>query len=333
MTSFHELKRSLSESLVQFLWDQWVSIGLAGAGRSRPVPHVVDPEALLLATSRFGLEDARLFGEALDWLAINGRLICGQKLKSMHLRSGLGESRALWAMGRHLAERGVGGPLKLLAVASGPASPPDFSEWFGDSAFDLRGQSFRPDPAAPEAFLFKMRSFFGINARAEVFAWLLLEGRAGHPAWIARETGWGAKTVQVVLNEMAESGLVHLSEGEREKRFRIDAEHWQFVLPAGRRPVWWSQAPFYEACQGLIHLLDELDKTSAASDAAKAVKIRELRPKVAKGFVLAKQPGRFDALVHLRGEELVHAVKNETTRLIDDLTDREALLAPGFLRG
>lgn len=333
MTSFHELKRSLNESLVQFLWDQWVSIGLAGAGRSHPVPHAVDPEALLLATSRFGLEDARLFGEALDWLAINGRLLCGQKLKSMHLRSGLGESRALQAMSRHLAARGADGPLKLLAVESGPASPPDLSEWFGDSDFELRGQSFRPDPAAPEAFLFKMRSFFGINARAEVFTWLLLESRAGHPAWIARETGWGPKTVQVVLNEMAESGLVHLSEGEREKRFRIEVDHWQFVLPPGRRPVWWSQAPFYEACHGLIHLLDELDKIPAASDAAKAVKIRELRPKVTNGFVLAKQPGRFDALAHLRGEELVDALNSETKRLVADITDRRALLAPGRLHG
>ena len=76
MTSFQELKHSLSEALVQLLWDQWVSIGVAGAPRSRPVPFVVDPEALLLATTRFGLSDARLMGEAIDWLAVNGRLLC-----------------------------------------------------------------------------------------------------------------------------------------------------------------------------------------------------------------------------------------------------------------
>jgi len=332
MTSFQELKHSLSEALVQLLWDQWVSIGVAGATRSRPVPFVVDPEALLLATTRFGLSDARLMGEAIDWLAVNGRLLCAQKLKSMHLRSNFGESRVLQAINGHLAERTSGATVKLLAFASSTSPSANLSEWFGDSGFELRGQSLRPDPNVPEAFIFKMRSFFGINARAEIFTWLLLEGRPGHPAWIARETGWGAKTVQVVLNEMAESGLVHLSEGEREKRFRVEVDHWQFLLPSGGRPVWWSQAPFYEACFELSQLLEELEKIPTASDAAKAVKIREFRPRIEHGFVLAKQSGRFE-ISTLRGAELVDAVKRETARLIEDIADREALLTPGYLNG
>ncbi len=333
MTSFHELKRSLGEALVQFLWDQWVSIGVAGATRFRPVPFVVDPEALLLATSRFGLGDARLFGEVLDWLATNGRLLCAQRLKSMHLRSDLGEAGVLRAMDRHLAERAPGGPAKLLSFAASASPSPRLSEWFGESAFALRGQSLRPDPGKPEAFLFRMRSFFGISARAEVFAWLLLERRSGHPALIARETGWGARTVQTVLNEMAESGLVFVSEGEREKRFRIEHDDWRALLPAGGRPVWWSQTPFYEACAGLDRLLGELERASSASDAAKAVSIRGLRPGIANGFALAKQPGRFDALAHLRGAALVEAVKDGTRRLIEDLADRDALVAPGRLHG
>ncbi len=329
MTSFHELKRSLSDALTQFLWDQWVSIGVAGATRSRPVPFVVDPEVLLLATTRFGLGDARLFGEALDWLAVNGKLLGAQRLKSLHLGSGLGDVRALQAMDRHLAEVVPGIPSKLLSFATGPSPSPSLSEWFGKSTFELRGLSRRPDPGEPEAFLFKMRSFFGINARAEVFSWLLLAGHAGHPAGIARETGWGAKTIQVVLNEMAESGLVSVMEGEREKRFRIPQGDWKFLLPQGRRPVWWCQAPFYEACSGIVQLLDELEAAASASEAAKAVKIRGILPGVTKDFVLAKQSGRFEIPASLRGAELVEAVKNETLRLINDINDRGGLIIPG----
>lgn len=329
MTSFHELKRSLSEALTQFLWDQWVSIGVAGATRSRPVPFVVDPEALLLATTRFGLGDARLFGEALDWLAVNGKLLGAQRLKSLHLGSGLGDARVLRAMDRHWAEQGTGGPAKLLAFVSAVSSSPRLSEWFGESAFDGRGQSRRPDPGEPEAFLFKMRSFFGINARAEVFTWLLLAGRSGHPAGIARETGWGAKTVQVVLNEMAESGLVFVTESERERRFRIHQDDWKFLLPKSHRPIWWSQSPFYEACHGLVELLNELENVPSASEAAKAVKIRKLLPKVMKGFALAKQTGRFESILPLRGTELVETLKGEISRLIDGIGNREALLSAG----
>ncbi len=326
MTSFHELKRSLSDALTQFLWDQWVSIGVAGATRSRPVPFVVDPEALILATTRFGLGDARLFGEMLDWLAMNGRLLGAQRLKSLHRGSGLGDVRLLRAMGLHLAEHGPGSPTKLLSFVAADSPSPRLFEWFGESAFELRGQSLRPDPVEPEAFLFKMRSFFGINARAEAFTWLLLAGRPGHPAQVARETGWGAKTLQVVLNEMAESGLVSVTEAEREKRFRIHLEDWKFLLPKGRRPVWWSQAPFYEACSGIVQLLDELDKGPSSTDAAKAVKIRGHLPRVMKGFVLAKQSGRFQNLVSLRGAEQVEALNLETLRLIDEIKDREGLL-------
>jgi len=326
MTSSHELKHSLCEALTQFLWDQWVSIGVAGATRSRPVPFVVDPEVLLLATSRFGLADARLVGETLDWLAVNGRLLCAQKLKSMHARSDLGDARALGAMDRHLAEGAPRGPAKLLAFASAASPAPRLSEWFGESAFELRGQSLRPDPSEPEAFLFKMRSFFGINARAEVFAWLLLAGGPGHPALIARETGWGAKTVQVVLNEMAESGLVFVAEGEREKRFRIEPDDWRVLLPKGSHPVWWSQTPFYEACLGLVQLLDELEQAPSASDAAKAVKIRGFLPRITNGFVLANQPGSFDTLARLRGGELVEALKVETARIVDAIENRETPL-------
>ena len=332
MISFHELKRSLSDALTQFLWDQWVSIGVGGSTRSRPVPLVVDPEALVLATSRFGKGDARLFGEALDWLAVNGRLMGAQKLKSMHLRSDLGESRLLQAMDRYLVERAPGSPVKLLSFASRESPSPHLSEWFGESAFELRALSYRPDPKEAQAFLFKMRSFFGINARAEVFTWLLIEGRSGHPARIARETGWGPKTVQVVLNEMAESGLVFVTEGERERRFRINHDDWTFLLPKGKSPVWWSQAPFYEACFGLVQLLEELEAVPDASDAARSVKIRSLIPRVTNGFVLAKQPERFDALVQLRGTELVEAVASETGRLITGIEDRHALLTAVLIR-
>lgn len=328
MISFPELKRSLREALVQFLWDQWVSIGLAGATRTGPVPFVVDPEALLLGTSRFGMEDARLAGEMLDWLVTSGHLLCAQKLKSLQIRSGLGEANVLRAMNQHLAERATGGSGKLLAFAStGPT--PTVSEIFDDSASKDRGLSLRPDPRNPEAFLFKMRSFFGINARAEVFTWLLLSGRSGHPAWIARETGWGAKTVQVVLNEMAESGLVFLTEGEREKRFRIKQDDWQFLLPKDDRPIWWSQAPFYAACLKLIELLDVLGVNPEASDAARSVKIRGLLPDVAQGFALAKQPGRFDEGTNLRGAELVESVRTESLRLIEGIKDRRALVSEG----
>ena len=47
----------LQEAVVDLLWDQWVALGLAGRPSGKKVPFVVDPEALLLATMRFGTGD------------------------------------------------------------------------------------------------------------------------------------------------------------------------------------------------------------------------------------------------------------------------------------
>jgi hypothetical protein len=128
---------------------------------------------------------------------------------------------------------------------------------------------------------------------------------------------------------MAESGLVLRTEGEREKRFRIKQDDWQFLLPKDDRPIWWSQAPFYAACLRLIELLDELGVNPEASDAARSVKIRGLLPDVEMGFALAKQPGRFDEASNLRGIELVESVKSEGLRLIEGIKDRRALVTEG----
>jgi hypothetical protein len=42
-----------------------------------------DPEALLLFTFEVARDDPRLFGEVLDWLALNERLVSVQRLRNL----------------------------------------------------------------------------------------------------------------------------------------------------------------------------------------------------------------------------------------------------------
>jgi hypothetical protein len=80
MTELHDRLRA---ALTDFLWDQWVALGLAGHASGTPVPFVIDPEALLLATLRFGMNEARFRGEVLDWLQRNGSLLSVQRMKNL----------------------------------------------------------------------------------------------------------------------------------------------------------------------------------------------------------------------------------------------------------
>jgi len=80
-----------------------------------------------------------------------------------------------------------------------------------------------------------------------------------------------------------------------------------------------------------VQLLDELEKVPSSSDEAKAVKSRGLLPRVMKGFVFAKQAGRFETMIHLRRTEVVESVQSETSRLIAPIGNREAPLTAGDL--
>ena len=65
---------------------------------------------------------------------------------------------------------------------------------------DLRGMSQPPDPRARENLLFTLRALLGVNARAEIMTWLLTHD-SGHPAAIARDTGYFSKSAQQTLNQ------------------------------------------------------------------------------------------------------------------------------------
>ena len=62
------------ELLLDFLWQEWSALGVAGQKKD-PCRHVIDPEALLLFTCSLGRYDQRLFDEVMDWLTTNGRFI------------------------------------------------------------------------------------------------------------------------------------------------------------------------------------------------------------------------------------------------------------------
>lgn len=234
----------LRETFLPLLWRQWSALGVAGqvTGGGRTI---IDPEALLLVSTVFARHDARLFDEMFDWLRGNGIWINVMRLTRLQKEHDLGDGTVLGALAEHLGQDSAHLKWKVLTKAkpAGRETRPLFPHlpvpnrtdeifkgwgWLRPPV-ESRGLSRPPRPNQPATFLLKLRALFGRQSRAEVVAWLLTH-EAGHPAQIARETGYYRGSVQNVLNELELSGHVQATRQGREKLFVARREPWRFLL-------------------------------------------------------------------------------------------------------
>ena len=184
----------------------------------------------------------------LDWLQLNAESVNLQRLSRLQKEHGLGAPTVLAAIASQLTKNKAHAKWRTIATHT-PAPPlgteprPLFSHLpvlgRGDETrlargwqrppIELRGLSQTPQPDKPATFLFKLRNLCGLQTRAEVIAWLFAH-ETGHPAEIARDTGYFRGSIQGVLNELAASGHVFSLRVGREKRFGIRHDEWRFLL-------------------------------------------------------------------------------------------------------
>ena len=313
--SFADIRSSAREALLQTLWDQWVALGVAGGGHSRKVDFIIDPEALLLATTRFASQDPRLLEEVLDWLMLNGDLISIHRLKSFQRQTSLGDA----VLVEEIASRMVSdGHVGWKALLRDPAKRRDDGESAGKEILATcqpRGFSHLPSPSEPANFLFRMRALFGVNARPEVLSWLMCHER-GYPAEIARQTGWFSKSVQALLNDLERSGLVHSQPGVRRKHFWLNHETWNsFLLAPGQELIWFCQVPWYEGCRIVLETVDRLAASPEASEGLQAIWVRDALPGLEASFQAAGRWSFWAAATNLKGNALIEAFRDRVIKL------------------
>lgn len=340
--SFPDTRRHLDELAVNFLWRQWSSIGVAGGARSGDA-WMIDPEALVLATSRFGRHDPRLMDESLDWLVRYGRRINVLRLQSLHEQwPGLADGRVLAAIAGILGKqsvlrkwRGIGLPASsdtqpepLFFSATGGYLPV-FGEPDSDfravallrSPVEHRGMSKPPDARARGNLIFLLRAFFGVNARAEIFAWLLVHG-SGNPTAIARDTGYFIKSVQLTLNEMEESCQILSSRQGREKIYRVFEDSWHFLLaphgsPSDERvfPVWLDWMPVFAILARLAETFSIPD-LDAKSEHLQAIKIRDALDALKPAIDRVAVTHGWRTTTDLRGADLIQSLLADIDSLL-----------------
>lgn len=275
-TSLTNFRTQFGDALLAFLWRQWSALGVSGHARTDD-HWLIDPEALLLFSTVVARRDARLFDEVLDWLQLNADRLNLQRLARLQKEHALGDATVLAAMAAHLTLAKAHPKWRTVAARTpAPASGAEPRPLFphlpvigrGDDTWlawgwqrppvELRGLSQAPRPDQPGTFLFKLRALFGLQTRAEVIAWLLAH-ETGHPAEIARATGYFRGSIQSVLNELAASGHVFALRAGREKRFGLRHAEWRFLLTwsdAKAFPQWVAWDSYLAALRRVFDLVE-----------------------------------------------------------------------------
>jgi hypothetical protein len=289
------------EALLDLLWRQWCALGVPGHAEAYR-QAIVDPEALIVATALHGRREPRLFDEMMEWLLVNQAFVSAQRLKRAANGSdaaGVVAALAGWLAGtsrgakwQRLAHtrRGTGTAAEPLFQLSDDQPLPVLREPFAPFAvagyrrdeFRTRGHGRVFAAHEPAALVLKLRAALGLTCRAEILVWLLTHD-AGSPTAIARDAGYGQRTVHDALLELRASGLVHVSESGREQRHHLDQSRWRTWLGlADPLPAWRAWGPIFRLLEKLKQALADPKRAASAGVASRnmqsAVWLREIEP-------------------------------------------------------
>ena len=289
----------LHEWLVEDLWSQWTALGAAGLPTRELESFIIDPEALLLATLKFGAVEPRLAGEVADWLEKNGDVLSLQRMRNLQAAWQIAPRNEL----NGFAEFMIGAGFRHWRAMIGDAGE---SCPFVPQGFRARGLAQSPDPDKPCNLVMRLRRIFGLNARPEIMAWLWTH-RAGHPARIARETGWFSKSVQAILDDMETAGCVTSCTRGKCREFSFHARNQIFHPELGIGAVWQSQGPRWSAFKLIDEHLEDITKPDDYRIETRAIALRGRLASLHDAFHAAEMVDPFAGIEKERGAALVEA--------------------------
>lgn len=233
--------------MLQMLWKQWSSVGIYSNLESEN-KFLIDPESLLCATCFFGRFDPRLFDEVMSWLSENGHLLNIDRLKNVLRCFDDLETNILGAVAEYLVKKEqkrkwdrvvdyckkkkkekvqnlfLTKNFKHIPIVG--ESDPVFLRWgFRRDEVKLRKRLQKIDLEKPCNLLYKMRSFFGVNARADINTFLMFS-EGDNSLQISQKILFNQRNVYKVLNDLHRSGLVEKRNIGKRSLYTIDRSHW-----------------------------------------------------------------------------------------------------------
>jgi hypothetical protein len=183
---------SLQQACIDRIAAGWIALG--GQLEGDPDSTVIDPEALVAATAELARQEDRILGVALDWCVTYGDAVNSSRLRRIARQMDASAALASFAA----AVTASGGPPRLQETGATPL------------AASMRGKVAVRDLSAPARLVWRLRSAFGVNARADILA-LLLSSAVGtemRVADVARRTGFSKRNAAMAIESMRLAGIV-----------------------------------------------------------------------------------------------------------------------------
>lgn len=220
-------KKRLFDVVASMLWQQWISLGVAGHGEGEGSAVVLDPEALLIFSASFCRYDSRLYDLVATWLVKYSRLLNPVRLKTMVAEGTHVDLPSLAYLAALCVQAGDKRWQKMAeAHCATGAEPQSMFLAVEDAAgfycrqqdelalrygfirppFENRNKICRRLPLTPATLLLRARGWVGSTARAEVIV-LLLQSAATIQQLSAR-SGFVRSAVKSVLDEFMLTDIV-----------------------------------------------------------------------------------------------------------------------------
>lgn len=260
-------RTELSEVVLNFLWEAWSQVGVMG-GVTPSEDRLIDPEPLLLLTLECTRKDPRVFDEVLDWMVQNGKWINVTRFTTILEEDQTCPQSLVGAVAAFMVEHD--NPLKWKTIAQKyqPKTKSDAKALFQRHGADLTPSATGRDPifarygwyrsrlslrkqAQPipfdraASFVFKCRALFGVNMRADVFAYLVTSGPIT-ASRLARELGYSQRRAMDTLNEMQMADIFQVRHDGNRKEYHIELNRGleQFFELKPDQLKWFPWRPF-----------------------------------------------------------------------------------------
>jgi hypothetical protein len=246
----------LVQELLDLLWRQWTTLGVAGVKDTGPIG--IDLETLLILTAKLLPEDPRLRDEALDWCVKSHRFISKPRLKQL-LKLASQKDQAAFAPFATTLQHQVGG--------TWPAAGEQ-----GAWKVRLSDKSRAPDLETPALVNLKLRALFGVGARADVITAILNWPAPDFGAADLVFIGYTKRNLADTLDGLAEGGLLDSARIGNRVRFswRKRRELCRLVEPLPKTIPRWP--PIARTLAGFLELLERTEAKSERVAVVEAVR-------------------------------------------------------------
>lgn len=223
-SSSAHIARASVEAGLELTWAQWSALGSLAHSRRGSASSMVDPEALILFSLYLAQHESRLLDQVGWWAESGSRLTSIKRMKSICARvpiwkKGLGSfaRMALDSGDKRWQVHAVGGAGPTYRRGKGPP---------------------RPSLVSGATVWLRLRTAFGVSAKADVLAFLLgIHGSKVVVREIADATAYTATAVRMAADDLARGRFIRRID-QKPAQYYVPPAPWADLLQMDALPEW-----------------------------------------------------------------------------------------------